>query len=79
MKKKGTFEVKTHLSQILDDVERGEEVVITRKGEPVALLIPYQKPQPNTRDVIDEFRTWRQNISWGKGMTIQEAKSKGRR
>lgn len=33
-------EVKTHLPQILSDVERGETIVITRHGRPVARLIP---------------------------------------
>ena len=29
-------EVKAHLSELLDRVERGEEIVITRRGKPVA-------------------------------------------
>jgi prevent-host-death family protein len=29
-------EAKAHLSELLDRVERGEEVVITRRGKPVA-------------------------------------------
>lgn len=33
-------EAKTHLPQILDDVERGETVVITRHGRPIARLVP---------------------------------------
>jgi prevent-host-death family protein len=31
---------KTHLPQLLDAVERGETIVITRHGRPVARLIP---------------------------------------
>lgn len=31
---------KAHLSELLDRAEQGEEVVITRRGEPVALLAP---------------------------------------
>jgi len=31
---------KTHLSQLLDAVERGETIVITRHGRPIARLIP---------------------------------------
>ena len=34
----GAFEAKTHLSQLLDRVERGEEIVITRHGKAVAVL-----------------------------------------
>jgi prevent-host-death family protein len=33
-------EAKTHLPQLLDDVERGETVIITRHGRPVARLTP---------------------------------------
>ncbi len=34
------FEAKNRLGQILDRVESGEEITITRHGEPVAILIP---------------------------------------
>lgn len=33
-------EAKTHLSRLLDAVERGEDVVIARAGKPVARLVP---------------------------------------
>jgi prevent-host-death family protein len=33
-------EAKTHLPQLLDDVERGETIVITRHGRPIARLVP---------------------------------------
>lgn len=36
----GVHEAKTHLSRLLLDVQRGEEVVITRRGEEVARLVP---------------------------------------
>lgn len=35
----GVREAKTHLSRLLQQVEAGEEVVITRAGEPVARLV----------------------------------------
>jgi prevent-host-death family protein len=35
----GAFEAKTNLSALLDKVEAGEEVQITRHGKPVAKLI----------------------------------------
>ena len=41
-KEVGTFEAKTHLSALLDEVERGAEVVITRRGIAVARLVPTQ-------------------------------------
>ena len=36
----GVFEAKTSLSALLERVEHGEEVVITRRGVPVARLVP---------------------------------------
>ena len=41
MREVGVLEAKTHLSALLDSVERGgEEIVITRHGKPVARLCP---------------------------------------
>lgn len=40
MREVGAFEAKNKLGQLLDLVEHGEEVVITRHGKPVARLLP---------------------------------------
>jgi prevent-host-death family protein len=37
-------EAKTHLSRLLEAVERGEDVVIARAGKPVARLVPARSP-----------------------------------
>lgn len=37
-------EAKTHLSELIDAVARGEEVVIARRGRPVAALRPAPSP-----------------------------------
>jgi prevent-host-death family protein len=37
------YEVKTHLSQLLDRVTAGEETVLTRAGRPVARLVPIER------------------------------------
>ncbi|MBU6279982.1 MAG: type II toxin-antitoxin system Phd/YefM family antitoxin [Actinomycetales bacterium] len=36
----GAFEAKTHLSELLQRVEAGEQVTITKHGRPVARLVP---------------------------------------
>jgi len=36
----GSFEAKTKLAELLDRVEAGETVTITRRGKPVAKLVP---------------------------------------
>jgi prevent-host-death family protein len=40
MKTVGTFEAKTHLSTLLEQVEGGEEITITKHGRAVARLVP---------------------------------------
>jgi prevent-host-death family protein len=37
-------EAKTHLSKLLEAVQRGEEITITRYGKKVAKLVPIHKP-----------------------------------
>jgi prevent-host-death family protein len=40
MQEIGAFEAKNTLGALLDRVERGEEIIITRHGKPVARLVP---------------------------------------
>jgi prevent-host-death family protein len=40
MREVGAFEAKNKLGQLLDLVERGEEIIITRHGREVARLVP---------------------------------------
>lgn len=40
MQEMGAFEAKNKLAALLDRVERGEEIVITRHGRAVARLVP---------------------------------------
>ena len=45
------YQAKTQLSRLLTQVEAGEDVVIARRGEPVARLVPCKpcgKRQPDT-------------------------------
>jgi prevent-host-death family protein len=57
----GAFEAKTKLSELLDMVERGEEVTITRRGEPVARLVPVRAAdeQARLRTLISEIKETR--------------------
>ena len=41
MQEIGAFEAKNSLGALLDRVQQGEEIVITRHGKPVARLAPY--------------------------------------
>lgn len=57
-------EAKTHLSHLLDEVEAGEEVVITRRGRPIARISPVEKPKLPVKSLA-EFRSrmpgWRKS------------------
>ena len=37
-------EAKTHFSKLVEDVERGEEVVIARAGKPILRLVKLEEP-----------------------------------
>ncbi len=42
-------EAKTHLSKLVERVEGGEEIVISRAGKPAAKLVPIIKAKPAKR------------------------------
>ena len=49
MKEIGAFEAKNRLGTLLDWVEHGEEVVITRHGKAVARLVPIRPGMDTTQ------------------------------
>jgi prevent-host-death family protein len=53
-------EAKTHLPQLLDEVERGETLVITRHGRAIARIVPEaQLRQQEIGNAIDGIKTLR--------------------
>lgn len=48
MREVGAFEAKTRLSALLEDVAARETVVITRRGNPVAWLVPLDAGERRT-------------------------------
>jgi prevent-host-death family protein len=42
-------EAKTNLSRLIQEVEKGGEVVIARRDKPVARLVPIEQPRPERR------------------------------
>jgi len=40
------FQAKSRFSAMVGAAERGEEVVVTRRGVPVVRLVPISKPRP---------------------------------
>jgi prevent-host-death family protein len=49
-------EAKTHLPQLLDEVERGETIIITRHGRPIARIVPEaSQRQQEIENAIDDI------------------------
>ncbi|AUW95008.1 MAG: type II toxin-antitoxin system Phd/YefM family antitoxin [Sulfobacillus thermotolerans] len=46
MKSVNIHEAKTHLSRLLDEVSRGEEITIAKAGKPIARLVPVTASRP---------------------------------
>ena len=81
MKSVGSYEAKTHLPKLLDRVEKGESITITKRGKPVAKLVPIgDTGRGNVKSVIAAFRAYsaQQGRTLG-GMTIREMIEEGRR
>lgn len=79
MKEVGAFEAKNRLGTLLDWVERGEEVVITRRGKPVARLVP-SHPSVNrneARAAAASIREMSRGVTLG-GLKIKDLINEGR-
>lgn len=63
----GAFDAKTHLSSLLKKVGEGEEVLITRRGVPVARLVPAEEAdRRDVADAIRELRSMREGVTLGE-------------
>ena len=79
MRKIGAFEAKNKLGQLLDWVEAGEEVVITRRGRVVARLVP---PRPaadseKARNAATAIRAMSKGVTLG-GLKVKDLVTEGR-
>ena len=79
MREVGAFEAKNRLGALLDQVERGEEIVITRRGRVVARLVP---PRPavdpdQARNAAAAIRAMSKGVKLG-GLKIKDLVGEGR-
>ena len=63
----GLFEAKNKLSELVDRAERGEETVITRRGKPVAKLVPVQpgRDREKARRAVEGIRKLAKEMNLG--------------
>jgi len=74
----GAYEAKTHLSELLARVAQGEQIVITKHGNPIAYLVPAGNRRTAASEVIREIRQLRKGIRL-KGFRLKALMSEGRR
>lgn len=72
----GAYEAKTNLSRLLERVERGERITLTRHGRPVAVLVPVGGGRPVGELVqgLREFREGRKLGEFGLRQMIEEGR-----
>ena len=55
----GSYEAKTHLPRLLDEVEAGASYTITKHGRPVARLVPIRGGKRAPEEVLKSFEELR--------------------
>jgi len=80
MQEVGSYEAKTHLTQLLDRVEQGELITIARHGKPVARLVPVQEYDRHAiAGVVEEIKQLRKGNRLGSDVTVRQLIEEGRR
>jgi len=72
------FDANTNLAQLLDRVEKGETIVITRNGVSVARLTQYID-RDKVRNTIEELKKFSKGRRLPPGETIKDLINEGRR
>lgn len=76
----GTYAAKTHFSELLERVEAGEEITITRHGTPIARLVPVKKrsSREERRAAIARWKELSKGLSLG-GLNARDLINEGRK
>ena len=80
MRTVGMFKTKTHLPELIKEVESGEELCITNRGKKVAFIIPVRKYYAqNSNDLLKKLNALKKRTWIGKADDISELKNFGRK
>jgi prevent-host-death family protein len=79
MREIGSYELKTHLAEILDAVEQGESIVVTRHGRPVARILPDTEAERERASQAVEALIRFPRTPLPKGVTLRTLIEEGRR
>ena len=76
----GAYEAKVHFSELLERVATGEEILITKHGNPVARMVPAKKTSTTQSrlEAIQKIRQLSSTLSLG-GEKVSQLKNSGRR
>ncbi len=75
----GAFEAKTRLSELLNQVARGREIIITRRGKPVARLSPLKaRRRLSASKAVAEIKKLRKG-SRLRGLSWKALRDEGRK
>jgi prevent-host-death family protein len=79
MRELGAFEAKNKFGRLLDQVEHGEEIVITRRGKAVAKLVPAEPgfDRAKARRAVAGILRLSKGITLG-GLKIKDLINEGR-
>jgi len=71
-------EAKTHLPRLLDDVEQGETIIITRHGRPIARLVPdADRRQAEARAAVEAIKALRKRVGKVPLQELLDARHEG--
>jgi len=75
----GAFEAKTQFSSLLERVARGEEIVITKHGKPIARLVPEQAiDRQRVAETIKKMKDLAKGCRLD-GLSVRELREEGRK
>lgn len=75
----GIYEAKSRLSQLVEKAEAGEEIVLTRRGRPVAKIVTIgSAPKRDRAALLREIRALARRVRIPKRISIREIVAEGR-
>jgi len=79
MRTVGSYQARTHLPKLLNEVASGETITITKHGVPIAMLVPANGgKRRDAREVIEEIKRLRKGRRL-RGVSIRKLIDEGRR
>jgi prevent-host-death family protein len=74
----GAFEAKTHFSALLEIVEKGGEILITKHGKPVARLLPIGFSHNDFKQSIEKMKAFQSTHQIKLGLDWKILRDEGR-